>query len=77
MFPHYNLSPTVKIPTRLMCYSCPQLTVVKDQLMIKFLVDDEDVLVDTATREFEVNAPIYVGGVPRGFLSPSDTLVRE
>ena len=54
---------------------CEQLTVTKDQLMMKFLVDDEDALVDTAERAFDVNAPIYVGGVPRGFVSPSETLV--
>jgi len=43
---------------------------------VKFLVDDEDVLVDTAAQEFDVNAPIYVGGVPGGFTSPTDTLVN-
>jgi len=42
---------------------------------VKFLVDDEDTLVDTAAQEFDVNAPIYVGGVPGGFSAPTETLV--
>jgi len=40
-------------------------------------VDDEDALVGTVTREFDVNAPIYVGGVPRGFLPPTETMVSN
>jgi len=43
--------------------------------MVKFLVDDKDALVDTIAREFDVNAPIYVGGTPRGFQSPIGVLV--
>jgi len=45
--------------------------------MMKFLVDNEDALVDTASHEFDVNAPIYVGGVPRGFVSQTDTIVSS
>jgi len=40
-------------------------------------VDDEDELVDTAASEFDVNAPIYVGGVPGGFTAPTETLVSK
>ena len=54
---------------------CQQLTVIKDQSSIKFLVDNEEPLVDDSAHEFDVIAPIYVGGVPRGFVSPTDTLV--
>ena len=42
---------------------------------MKFLVDNEEPLVDDTTHEFDVIAPIYVGGVPRGFVSPTDSLV--
>ena len=38
---------------------------------------DEEELVDTAAHEFDVNAPIYVGGVPRGFESPAEILVSS
>ena len=61
-----------------MCYLlCQQLTVIKDQLTLSFLVDNEDALVSTAAQAFDVNEPIYVGGVPHGFLSPVETLVRN
>ena len=52
-----------------------QVTVIKDQLSMKFLVDNEEALVDDSADEFDVIAPIYVGGVPRGFVAPTDTLV--
>lgn len=52
-----------------------QLTVIKDQRSLKFLVDNEEALVDDTASEFDVVAPIYVGGVPRGFESPTDVLV--
>ena len=42
---------------------------------MKFLVDNEEPLVDDAASEFDVIAPIYVGGVPRGFVKPTDALV--
>ena len=51
------------------------MTVIKDQLSMKFLVDNEEALVDDSADEFDVIAPIYVGGVPRGFVAPTDTLV--
>jgi len=56
---------------------CQQLTIIKDHLTLSFLVDNEDALVDTAADEFNVNAPIYVGGVPHSFLSPDETLVSN
>ena len=60
-----------------MVLMCQQLTVIKDHLTLSFLVDDEDALVDTAADEFNVNAPIYVGGVPHSFRSPVETLVSN
>ena len=51
------------------------MTVVKDELSVKFIVDNQDALVDTASRDFDLIAPIYVGGVPRGFTSPTEILV--
>jgi len=41
------------------------------------MVDDEETLVDTAADEFDVITPIYVGGVPRGFESPTESLVSN
>jgi len=40
-------------------------------------VDNEDVHTDTVASEFDVNAPIYVGGVPGSFSSPTETLVSK
>jgi len=40
-------------------------------------VDNEDVHTDTAASEFDVNAPIYVGGVPGSFSPPTEMLVSR
>ena len=42
---------------------------------MKFLVDREEALVEDTAYEFDVVTPIYVGGIPPGFVSPSGMLV--